>query len=81
MSQVMTLLHHLATESHITQLQAIGVHRIYNLKGRINDLRKAGWSITTTFHVDRAGKRYARYSLDAQHKEAALFVTTELQAA
>lgn len=63
MTQKFQLLKHLATEPHITQLQAIAVYRVYNLKGRINELRNDGWDIETTYHVDGTGKRYARYSL------------------
>jgi hypothetical protein len=72
LNQQHTLLLHLAQEPHITQLQAIAVHRVYNIKGRINDLRKEGWDITTEFHTDRTGKRYARYSLAPHQQSLAL---------
>ncbi len=72
MNQQHTLLQHLAQEQHITQLQAIAVHRVYNIKGRISDLRKEGGTALTEFHTDRTGKRYARYSLAAIQKPRAL---------
>jgi hypothetical protein len=75
MNQQHTLLLHLTQEPHITQLQAIAVHRVYNIKGRINDLRKEGWEIETAYHTDRTGKRYARYSLaDHQKPLATAFI-------
>lgn len=63
MNQKQQLLKHMALEEHITNLQAIAVYRIYNIKGRINELRNDGWPIETTFHTDRTGKKYARYAL------------------
>lgn len=63
MSQTDILLTHLRTKGSITQLEAIGVHRIFNLKGRINDLRKRGHDIVTEMKLDTTGKRYAEYRL------------------
>lgn len=37
-------------------------YRIENLKGRINDLRKRGYKIDTTFKHDAMGKKYASYT-------------------
>lgn len=78
MNQKHTLLRHLATEPHITQLQAIAVHRIYNIKGRICDLRDDGWDVCTEYHTDRTGKRYARYSLPESDREHALSFIDQL---
>lgn len=38
-------------------------YHIENLKGRIHDLRAAGYKIETVYKRDVLGKRYASYSL------------------
>lgn len=63
MSQCDTILKHIGEKGRITQLEAIGVHRIFNLKGRINDLRKRGYRIRTNMKTDPTGKAYAEYVL------------------
>jgi len=67
-SQCDVLLEHLHKHSHITQIEAITLYRIFNLKGRINDLRSRGWFIETRMLKDATGKPYARYSLSTQDK-------------
>lgn len=62
-SQNQRLLAHLESEGSITPGEALLVHGIFRLAARINDLRDAGHDIETVMHVDRAGKRYARYWL------------------
>ena len=61
MSQVETLRRHLAMGNTITNLEAIGVFRIFNLKGRINDLRNTGFRVETVMKEDSTGKKYASY--------------------
>ena len=63
MSQKTTLLRHLKKGNHITALEAIGLFRVFNLKGRINELRNDGHDISTEMVADGTGKRYARYTL------------------
>jgi hypothetical protein len=63
MTQTKILLDHLRSGRSITQLEAIGLYRVFNLKGRINDLRKDGHEIVTDMTTDTTGKRYARYRL------------------
>jgi hypothetical protein len=63
MNQQEKILNHLREYGHITALQAIGVYRIFNLKGRVYDLRAAGWNVQTDMVSDATGKRYARYHL------------------
>lgn len=63
MNQCDVLLKHLKANDHITQLEAIGLYRIFNLKGRINELRDRGYDIDTDMRTDATGKRYARYVL------------------
>jgi hypothetical protein len=60
-SQNQVLLKHLRSNEYITQLEAIGLYRVFNLKGRIDELRKAGHDIVTDMRTDATGKRYARY--------------------
>ena len=67
MNQKQLILKHLRTGANLTILEALGVYRIFNLKARINELRKAGYDIRTEMRVDHTGKQYASYSL----KEAA----------
>lgn len=73
MNQNETIIHHLLQHGTITQLEAMGVHRIFNLKGRIEELRNplkkgslvpAGKFINTRMKRDVTGKSYAEYYLD-----------------
>lgn len=78
------LLRHMALHGHITQLEAISLYRIFNIKGRINDLRNQGWPIQTDMRTDATGKRYARYSLKFQSDRdwlAKYFANLEREAA
>lgn len=69
MSQIEKLHKHLQTHDHITALQAIGLYRIFNLKGRIFDLRTRlknegnTHTVETEMAHDGTGKTYARYRL------------------
>jgi hypothetical protein len=63
-SQNQVLIRHLRSNQYITQLEAIGLYRVFNLKGRIDELRKAGHPIVTDMRTDATGKRYARYVLE-----------------
>lgn len=63
MSHEELILNHLSKNNHITMLEALGVYRIFNLRGRISDLRKKGYKIETEMKKDATGKSYAAYSL------------------
>lgn len=65
-NQEAIVLDHLFKHEYITQLQALGVYRIYRLSARILNLKKVGWNIKRTYHTDAGGKRYARYALDKE---------------
>lgn len=47
----------------ISQLEAIGMFRIYRLAARIEELRDEGYDIETELRKDATGKTYARYFL------------------
>lgn len=61
MAQVNTLMDHMINGDHITPLEAMGVYRIFNCKGRIADLRTMGVPVETKMKVDATGKKYASY--------------------
>lgn len=63
MSHEQLIINHLKRHDHITMLEALGVYRIFNLRGRISDLRKKGYKIHTEMKRDATGKTYAAYSL------------------
>lgn len=71
MSQEQTIIRHMKEHGSISFLEAFGVHRIFNLKGRIADLRGKGYKINTTMKIDDTGKRYAEYSLAEESTHAA----------
>lgn len=56
------IMDHIRDHGSISFLEAFGVYRIFNLKGRIADLRADGVAITTTMKKDETGKTYADYS-------------------
>ena len=62
------IMNHLTEGKHLTIVEAMHVYRIYNLKARIEELRRMGNDILTVMCHDETGKRYARYQLN---KEAA----------
>lgn len=62
-SHLEIIVDHLKKHKTLTNLEAIGVYRIFNIRGRISDLRKAGHNIITTMKKDATGKSYASYSL------------------
>lgn len=70
MSQNEKLAKHLVKKGSITQLEAIGVLRVFNLKGRIHELRTThkhllpeGKTVVTVMKQDSTGKSYADYVL------------------
>lgn len=71
MNQKELLLQHLRDNSHVTQLEAMALYRIFNLKARIEELRKEGVVIHTDMRKDATGKRYARYTLFGESSEVA----------
>lgn len=89
LSQHETILRHLVLHSHLTALEAIGLYRIFNLKGRVTELRGCkgapkrflndSVNVLTEMRDDGTGKLYARYSLarlekvDVHHRFPELF--------
>lgn len=73
MSQEKSILKHMLERDHITMLEAFGVYRCFNLKGRIADLRiKHGKDfIHTEMCADDTGKKYARYSINPAYANLA----------
>lgn len=63
MNQNDIVLKHLLSGRSLTQLEAIGVYRIYRLAGRIFDLRSRGHNIICNNKVDPTGKTYGEYRL------------------
>lgn len=78
-NQTDTILRHLVLNTHITQLEAIGLYRIFNLKGRITEIRGCASApqrfqdfpvfVDSEMRDDGTGKTYARYSLSDSEKE------------
>lgn len=66
-SQNRKILQHLEEHGSITSRQAMAVYDIYRLASRINDLRNAGYPITTEMVYetkwDGSTVRYAKYHL------------------
>ena len=48
----------------LSQLEAIGMWRIYRLAARIEELRDDGYNIRTEMKRDATGKAFARYFLN-----------------
>lgn len=75
MNQTDTLLKHMVENDHITAMQAIGLYRVGNIKGRISELRDPrrpwSWDVITVMMEDPTGKKYARYSLPKHEKQRA----------
>jgi len=63
MNQAMIVLNHLVKNGTITPLKARHVYRIESLSSRISWLRKHGYRIQGTWHLDESGKRYREYRL------------------
>lgn len=61
------VLRHMREHAHITPLEAQATYRVFDLAGRILELRKflkgTGQEIVTKFTKDALGKRYSRYVL------------------
>lgn len=78
-SQHDIILRHLVLHDHLTTLEGFGLYRIFNLKGRITELRGCSSApaefvefpitIQTEMRDDGTGKTYARYSLSTTEKE------------
>ena len=70
MTQCEKLLDYLQSHGSITGMDSINMG-ILNYKGRINDLRRLGFNITTKMetHVNASGekKTYARYILEGNN--------------
>lgn len=65
------ILSHLMKGNSISQLEAMGVFRIYRLAARIFDLKAKGHKIVTTMKKDATGKSYAEYTLRTTKSRAA----------
>jgi Helix-turn-helix domain len=75
-SQETIILEHMRDKGSISVLEAIGVYRIFNLTGRIADMRikhrkGQGPAIHTEMKSDSTGKTYASYSLAVEDAYAA----------
>lgn len=70
-SQKALLIHHLTDpQGHgITQMEAVGLYRIYSLTSRISELRRMGYRITSDTRTDPTGRRYVRYFLEGACKK------------
>ena len=61
-SQCNRILEHMIVHGSITPLEALEQIGCFRLGARINDLRKAGYTIRTDWE-EKYGKRYAKYVL------------------
>ena len=70
-SQRNLLIHHLTSpDGHgITQMEAVGLYRIYSLTSRISELRRSGMKIISDRRTDPTGRRYVRYYLEGACKK------------
>ena len=57
------VLAHLLKGRSITQLEALGLYRVFRLAARVHRLRGRGHDIVTTMKEDLTGKPYASYRL------------------
>ena len=57
------VLKHLRVRRSITRVEAEAVHRVRHLPGCIFRIRGAGHTVSTEYHEDPTGQRYARYTL------------------
>lgn len=57
------VLQHLKNQGSITAVEAMTVHKIPRVAARIGELREKGWNIKSNVHIDAAGDRYTRYTL------------------
>ena len=69
-SQRRLLISHLHHPSNhgITQMEAVGLYRIYSLTSRISELRREGFKIQSDRRQDPTGRWYVRYFLEAACK-------------
>lgn len=75
--QQQQILDHLRSGEHITQLQALGVYKIFRLSAIVFILRQDGWDIKREFHLDRTDRKYARYQFTkAQRKSKTPLIDT-----
>lgn len=64
------VLDHLRCNQHLTSWQAEGVYRIRRLASRVDELRAAGYEVTTSRAKDATGQPYTRYSLSRRQRRA-----------
>ena len=69
MNQNTAILKHMRRKS-ITPIEALELYGCFRLAARIADLREQGHSIVTSVIHNGNGKRFARYSLKPQRKQA-----------
>ena len=58
------VLHYMRTRGAISPLVAFSTYGTMRLAAAISELRKAGYDITTTMHIDEEGAKYASYRLN-----------------
>lgn len=68
--QARLVLDHLRCNQHLTSWQAEGVYKIRRLASRVDELRAAGFEVTTSRSKDATGQPYTRYSLSTRQRRA-----------
>lgn len=63
MTQNEVVLNHIKQNGEITSLEAFELYQITRLSGRIHDLRRQGYNITTEKRKAKNGAMYAVYRL------------------
>jgi len=63
-TQTETILEHLEKYDGISPLEALQLYGIFRLAPRVNELRNAGFPITSKLVKGANGKHFARYTLD-----------------
>jgi len=64
MTQNEVVLNHIKQNGEITSLEAFELYQITRLSGRIHDLRRQGYNITTEKRKAKNGAMYAVYRLE-----------------
>jgi predicted ArsR family transcriptional regulator len=70
--QILAHLHRIenGARDSLSQMEALGLYRIYRLASRIDELRQDGYDIVTEMKVDPTGRPYARYHLNVRGSRA-----------
>lgn len=71
MTQCAQIIEHLTKYGSISPLEARHVYGIERLASRIDELKKAGFQVSTVYKKDAKGKRYAEYAFAPAAAQAA----------